>query len=365
MDAGAAGEQLVARLRLALASLVFVIPLIDLTRRPDAGEVYVGLTMAGIALVLALIAYTLARRRLYRPWIGFTTSLLDVTLVSLALVSFLLIGQPHTTLNSRVVYPIYLLVIASSALRFDSRICAVTGLAAVAQYLAIVVITVTRYRLLPDAPDAVAYGRFDWSDQISRLILLVIATAVSASLVLRMRRLQWLSARDRLTDVINRSVFDDLVATEIVRSRRAGTHVAVLVADVDRFAEFNETYGQPAGDRALRLVAAAIRQATQQRGLVARYGADEFAVLLVSQDPDGARDLAEVVRQTVARTPSHPTRMSVPQPLTVSVGVATLPADGLEGRELCARAEARLLEAKRAGGDRVVDAGQRLGGASR
>lgn len=365
MDAGAAGEQLVARMRLALAALVLVIPVIDLVRRPGVDEVYVGLIFAGLGLVLALGAFELARRRLYRPWIGFTTSLMDVTLVSLALVSFLFLGQPFTTLNSRVVYPIYLLVIASAALRFDPRICAAAGLAAFGEYLVIVFVTVTRYPLRTDAPDAVAYGLFDWSDQISRLILIAIATAVSASLVVRMRRLQWLSARDRVTDVINRSVFEDLLATEGARSARTGRPVVVLLADLDRFGEFNATYGQASGDRALRLVAAAIRQATRRRGLVARYGGDEFAVLLVNQDVNGVRDLAEAVRRTVAQTPTHPNRMSVPQPLTVSIGLASMPADGHDGRDVCARAEARLIQAKRAGGDRVVADGAPLASSTR
>jgi two-component system cell cycle response regulator len=356
MDAGAAGEQLVARVRLGLAALIFVIPLIDLLRRPSAREVHVGLGVAGAALALALLASALARRRLYRPWIGFTTSVLDVSLVSLALVAFLLIHQPYTAVNSRVVYPIYLLVIASSALRFDSRICAATGLVAVAQYLAIVLVTLATSPLRTDTADALAYGLFDWSDQISRLILLVIATAVSASLVLRMRRLQWLSARDRLTNVINRSVFDDLLATEALRTGHRPATVAVLLADVDRFGAFNAAYGQAAGDRALRLIAAAIQQATRPRGLVARYGGDEFAVLLASPDEDGVRELAEGVRRSVSQTPSHPAGMSVPQPLTVSVGIAVLPRDGREAREVCARAERRLAAARDAGGDRVIDA---------
>lgn len=127
MDAGAAGEFLVACVRLILAGFAFLIPAVDRLLRPGEQEVTIGLSFATVALLLAILAWRVTRRNLYRPWIGFATGLLDVTLVSLAPVSFLLIDQPHTTLNSRVVYPIYLLAIAAAALRFDPRNCAVTG----------------------------------------------------------------------------------------------------------------------------------------------------------------------------------------------------------------------------------------------
>jgi diguanylate cyclase (GGDEF)-like protein len=66
--------------------------------------------------------------------------------------------------------------------------------------------------------------------------------------------------------------------------------------------------------------------------------------------------LAEQIRAAAAATPTHPTRMSIPEPLTVSIGIAALPADGADAREICNRAERRLAEAKRAGGNRVAAA---------
>lgn len=362
MDAGAAGEHLVARIRLVVTALVFLIPVVDRLLRPAAREVQLGLIFAGVGLLLALLAYRLGRQRLYRPWIGFTTGVLDVTLVSLALVSFLVIDQPFTTLNSRVVYPIYLLAIAASALRFDPRICAVTGVVAMGEYLAVVAYTVASRPLLPTAADALAYGQFEWSDQISRLMLLAIAGIVSTSIVLRTRRLQWLSARDRLTDVMNRGVFEDLLASEAARARRAGGSLALLLVDVDQFGAFNAMHGQAAGDRTLRLLAAAIDRASRPRGYVARYGADEFAILLPESGDDGVADLAEAIRDSVAGAATPRPRIGGPEPLTVSIGIASLPRDALDGREVCVRAEERLAQAKAAGGDRVVGAAAPQGG---
>ncbi len=354
MDVGAAGEHFVARVRLALTGLVLLVPAVDHFVRPDEPEVTIGLSFAAIGFLLAALAYRITRRTLYRPWIGFATGLLDVTLVSLALIGFLLIDQPHTTLNSRVVYPVYLLAIAASALRFDPRICAVTGLGAIVQYMVVVAITLQSHPALASEPDAAVYGQFQWSDQISRLMLLAIAAIVSTSIVLRTRRLQWLSARDRLTDVINRSVFDDLLATEAARVQRAGNTLQVVLIDLDDFGSFNKTFGHTAGDRTLRLVAGTIRQVAGRRGLVARYGGDEFAILVEESKADGVAHLAESIRAATAATPLHPSRTSAPEPVTVSIGIAAFPADGMDGREVCAAAERRLAEAKRAGGNRIA-----------
>lgn len=113
-------------------------------------------------------------------------------------------------------------------------------------------------------------------------------------------------------------------------------------------------FGSEAGDRTLRLLAATIHTVTGRRGLVARYGGDEFAVLLEESKSDGVVRLAEAIRAAASATPTHPSRMSVPEPVTVSIGIASLPVDGVDPRELCATAERRLTAAKRAGGNRVA-----------
>jgi len=190
---------------------VMLIPVLDWLQRPGVREVYVGLAAAGLAVVAAAVAYRVARGRVYEPRLGFATSLLDVTLVSAVLCTFLVLHQPLTAVNSRVVFLIYFLAIGASALRFDPRICAVTGAAAVLEYLAIVVVAWLRWPLQALSAAGSDYGAFSWSDQMSRLILLVIAGAVSTTLVLRTRELQWLSARDKLTGLLNRGIFDDLL----------------------------------------------------------------------------------------------------------------------------------------------------------
>lgn len=353
MDAGAAGEILVARTRLILASLVWLIPFLDFLTPPRERETYVGLAAASFGVALAVGAYALSRR-LYRPWMGFATSLMDVTLISLALAGFLLIGQPHTTVNSRVVFEIYLLSLAATALRFDPRICLVTGVAAVTEYLALVAYTAGHWNLNDPRFAPFVYGTFNWGDQISRLILLAIGAVLSATVVRRTRRLQWLSARDRLTGLLNRSMFDDLLLDESARARRTARPLSVVMIDIDHFKHVNDAYGHMAGDDALRLVADAIRRVVRQREALARYGGDEFVLLFPETSPSIAMARAEAIRTAVAGTPL-PLKGNAPEAhVTVSIGIASLPADGMEADEVLAQADARLLEAKQSGRNIVL-----------
>jgi len=353
VDAGAAGELLVARIRLVLTALVLLIPLLQVVPWPPDREVFVGLAGAGIGFVAAVAAYGYGRRRLYRPWLGFATAVLDVSLVSATLVTFLVLDRPHTAVNSKVVYEIYLLAIAATTLRFDPRICVIATGLAILEYLGVVAYADRFWSLNDPAFAPFPYGMFSWGTQISRLILLAVAGAVSTTVVLRSRRLQWLSARDRLTGLVNRGVFDDLVLDESSRALRTGRPLSMLMLDVDSFKAYNDTHGHQAGDTALRLVGATIRQVVREREIVARYGGDEFVVLLPETRVDVAVSRAEAIRRAVEesrfRTPTDEAAR-----VTVSIGVAALPLDGLDGRDVLERADARMYEVKQTGRNAVL-----------
>ena len=354
VDAGAAGEVVVARTRFGLTLLVLAIPILDHLRRPQAKEVWVGIWFAAVGAALAAGVLWFTRRRLYRPWVGFSTSLLDITLISIALIGFLFIGQPYTTVNSRVVFAIYFVSIAASALRFDARVCLVTGIAAALEYLAVVAYTASHWRLDAAGQGALTYGVLDWSDQVSRMLLLLIASVTSTAVVLRTRRLQWLSARDRLTGALNRAVFDDVVVDEVARAARYNRPLSILMVDVDRFKDFNDRQGHTAGDAALHTVSEAIRRVVRAREILARYGGDEFVVLLPETPADVAVNRGEAIRLSVENT-----RLELATgtfPLTVSVGAATYPEDGVEPWDVVACADARLYAAKQLGRNRVIGA---------
>ena len=160
-------------------------------------------------------------------------------------------------------------------------------------------------------------------------------------------RLQRLSMMDALTGVDNRRRFDEVLDREWRRSTRSGATLSLLMIDVDRFKEFNDTHGHQAGDECLRSVAAVLRECLSRAGdVVARYGGEEFAVLLPDSVPDSASRVAERLRARVEER----------TPITISIGVATLAGtrDTLPSR-LVATADDALYEAKREGRNRVVD----------
>ena len=165
------------------------------------------------------------------------------------------------------------------------------------------------------------------------------------------------AATDPLTGLANRRAFDRELARRTAEFRRFGRIFTLVLIDVDHFKRFNDRYGHPAGDVALRELAAVFSQQVRDIDLVARYGGEEFAIILPGADFTTTFEAAERLRAAVAalREPHD----GVPEGIvTVSVGVASLvPSAGAAGEQLIALADARLYEAKRSGRNRVV--GQR------
>lgn len=170
--------------------------------------------------------------------------------------------------------------------------------------------------------------------------------------------LQLLSLQDGLTDIANRRHFDDSLIQEWRRARRQESPLALVFLDIDGFKEFNDSQGHLEGDRCLRTVAALLQASLQRAGdLAARYGGDEFAVLLSGCDAVQAEAVAESLRRRVAelRIP-HPASRSGSL-LTISAGVAALvPTARQAASVLTKRADEALYAAKRSGRNRVVRA---------
>ncbi|MCA1833462.1 MAG: GGDEF domain-containing protein [Actinobacteria bacterium] len=155
---------------------------------------------------------------------------------------------------------------------------------------------------------------------------------------------------DPLTGAPNRRSLEAALAEETKRATRFGRPFSVLMVDVDRFKRVNDEYGHAVGDRVLVEIAARIRKAVRSDlDVVARYGGEEFTVVLPETDPLGAVIVAEKIRDAVAVSPTEDGI-----DLTVSVGVASCPDDGVAADSLLAAADAALYQAKRGGRDRVV-----------
>jgi diguanylate cyclase (GGDEF)-like protein len=354
LDAGAEGERIVARVRTILVLLLLPIPLINLLLDQDRVPGLVGLGVNLTALGIALGVQQALRRDFYRPWLGLATSLLDVSLVGCGLGAFMLLGQPITTVNSRLLFEVYFVAIGATALRFDTRISMAAGAMAVVQYLMLVLVASSMFDLHDPALTSTSYGTFDWATQLSRLVLLVVMTMLAVAIVRRSQRLRRQSRSDRLTGLPNRSFFDERVLAELSRARRYGEPVALAMIDVDHFKQFNDAWGHAAGDVALRAVARAIEASVRQSDLVVRYGGEEFVALFPGMDATDAMARVEGIRAAVAALPIGLPRRSDVVRITISVGLAVLGDDGTEAEDLLDRADARLFSAKQGGRNRVV-----------
>jgi diguanylate cyclase (GGDEF)-like protein len=168
----------------------------------------------------------------------------------------------------------------------------------------------------------------------------------------RTGQLERLAATDHLTMIANRRSFTASLERELARSVRSGKPVSLVMLDLDDFKLVNDVYGHPAGDEALRNVAAALSIACRDLDTPARYGGEEFTVILPDCDEQGCLAIAERLRAAVAAAPAA-------RPLTASAGVATFPAHAEDGEQLVEAADAALLLAKRAGRNRTVVSGGR------
>ena len=161
-----------------------------------------------------------------------------------------------------------------------------------------------------------------------------------------------LSTIDPLTGLFNRTFFFAAVEREIARSARSGRGFCLLMMDLDELKMINDRHGHFFGDRVLRGVGEVIRANGRKIDTAARYGGDEFVVVLPETDPTGAYVLAEKIRLGVADL-SVEISGTVLQP-SVSIGVVSYPDDGTTSDELMITADSSMYRSKRAGKNRVT-----------
>ncbi|NMF88178.1 EAL domain-containing protein [Aromatoleum petrolei] len=160
--------------------------------------------------------------------------------------------------------------------------------------------------------------------------------------------LEYYATRDPLTDLFNQRVFWELLEYEIMRAGRHGYHFAVVVIDLDNFKTVNDLHGHEFGDRYLQALAVEMHQALRQGDLMARYGGDEFTLIL----PETGEEQAYLVAQRLLQ---HVERMSLVAPdgstvkATTSIGVAVFPDHGNDARDLFMVADNMMYKAKHEG----------------
>jgi len=171
-------------------------------------------------------------------------------------------------------------------------------------------------------------------------------------------QLTLLSMRDGLTGIPNRRMFDDSLKQEWRRAMRDKTPVSIILGDVDFFKNYNDAHGHLQGDQCLVAVAAVLQQQMNRPAdLVARFGGEEFAIILADTDTYGAGHVAQSLRQAVMDLHLEHGHSNVAPCVTMSFGVASMvpqPEDGDDGMaELLHRADRAMYQSKRLGRNRV------------
>lgn len=213
---------------------------------------------------------------------------------------------------------------------------------------------------LSHAADQVARGDLDVEVPVSGGGEVSQLTAVFNDMVRRLREgraeLERLSITDELTGLANRRRLDTELEQEVQRHERHKRTCAVLMLDVDRFKSLNDTRGHPAGDAVLRQLARILQENTRKGDIVARFGGEEFVVILPESTLAGAVEKAERIR---AATEEH--RFVIEDGgaearVTVSIGVALFPQHGRTPDTLIVAADGALYRSKQAGRNRVTTA---------
>lgn len=201
---------------------------------------------------------------------------------------------------------------------------------------------------------ASARARLLAASEIERLQGIAQQSSLALHNALMHQRLEHLSITDRLTGLFNHGHLHQRLAEELVRAARFGRTLSVIMLDIDDFKQFNDRFGHPKGDTALRAVGAVIRQNLREIDTAARYGGEEFVVILPESDVSGAVAVAERIRLSMERhvLPVGPDGETVG--LTLSLGVASYPAHGFTAAALIEAADQAMYQAKRSGKNRIA-----------
>jgi len=156
-----------------------------------------------------------------------------------------------------------------------------------------------------------------------------------------------LTTVDGLTQIFNKRYFVEQLEREIARSNRYRRDMSLVMFDIDRFKQINDTYGHLAGDHVLKHMASTIKSKIRREDIFARYGGEEFAIILPEIDGYNAHQFAEKIRKIVEATEFsfEGTQIDV----TISMGVATLDSETADSAALIKRADEHLYDAKKAG----------------
>jgi diguanylate cyclase (GGDEF)-like protein len=167
-------------------------------------------------------------------------------------------------------------------------------------------------------------------------------------------KLRALATLDPLTNTFNRRAIEDYIEIEFSRARRTHSQIAVLMMDIDNFKDINDRLGHQVGDKVMQLFANIVKNNIGESDLLARWGGDEFLMVLPDTNIESARELAQKLKALVSDQISVESSELQDRPLTVSIGVAGTNGKNLGWSALISRADRAMYAAKTKGRNQVV-----------
>jgi diguanylate cyclase (GGDEF)-like protein len=199
---------------------------------------------------------------------------------------------------------------------------------------------------------SVAWGANHWS------IVFVVMPLILIHRSLHVPQLQEEARIDPKTGLLNAREYELSLDDELDRAARTGAPLSVLMTDLDLLRDINNTFGHLAGDAVIRGIAGVIRGELRRYDVAARFGGEEFSVLLPSTSAAQALEIAERIRRAVEAARFEDETVAEPLSATLSIGVASYPRDALEAKGLVHAADIAVYEARARGRNRVVDVAQ-------
>jgi diguanylate cyclase (GGDEF)-like protein/PAS domain S-box-containing protein len=164
------------------------------------------------------------------------------------------------------------------------------------------------------------------------------------------------SVRDHLTGLFNRRYMEETLERELLRALRKQLSLGVIMLDVDGFKRFNDTWGHAAGDAVLQELGGFLREHIRGEDMACRYGGDEIIVILPDTSWEVTYKRAKFFQTQVKKLPLQFENQTL-DAITLSLGIAAFPRDGIASAEILKAVDAALYQAKHGGRDRVVSAG--------
>ena len=206
---------------------------------------------------------------------------------------------------------------------------------------------------------------FNWFSFLTFIILLSVFSTIANSIIqanmkqiksqsrqlaINEARLQELSIRDYLTNLFNRRYLEETLEREIQRAERTQNPLGVIMMDIDNFKQINDTFGHPTGDIVLKELGKLLAVQIRQSDIACRYGGDEFVLIL----PDTSRDTTKRRAESIIKKAKS---LNIPVSITISLGIAIFPNDGMTSQVILKSADTALYKAKHEGRNRAVMTG--------